>query len=177
MPAGPHPRRAGRAISDGARENAWHPPWIVSLRQRLSICDATVRAHLDPGEDVLAVGRCEDITERGSIEAGGAAWTYAMVTDRRLRWVPRGDLRFEASLDLDDVTSASERSLAHRYSIAMEHAPLARAHARPAHRFLVFGWGNAVGPATFVHTALAFSRRDTEAAEALRAQLRHRNRI
>lgn len=59
----------------------------MSLRDRLSACDTQVRAHLDPDERVLAIGKCEDVTEWGGPERGGGGWTYLMVTDRRLRWV------------------------------------------------------------------------------------------
>jgi hypothetical protein len=148
---------------------------VTTLRDLLDACDASVRDHLDSDEQALTVGRCEDITVQGGIEGGGAAWTYIMVTDRRLRWVPRAQLRFEASLDLDDVTSVSERSRGHRYAIHLIHRPHTRAHWAPAHRFLTFEWGNTVVTTPLSHTELAFSRRDTEAAEALRSQLIRRD--
>jgi hypothetical protein len=144
---------------------------MTTLRELLDACDVHVRAHLDEDEQVLATGRCEDITERGSINSGGAAWTYVMVTNRRLRWVPHAEVRFEASLDLDDVTEVSERSHGHRYAIDLAHRPLSRPHSAPAHRFLMFAWGDTVVTTPLSHTQLAFSRRDTEAARALRDQL------
>lgn len=143
----------------------------MTLREMLDACDAAIRGHLDPDERVLAVGRCEDITQRGGVEQGGAAWTYIMVTDRRLRWVPGANLKFEASLDLTAVKAAWERSVGHRYAIALEHAPLTRPHWVPAHRFLRFEWGNAVVTTPLTGTKLAFSRRDTKAAAALREQV------
>jgi hypothetical protein len=147
---------------------------VTSFRDRLDACDAAARAQLDPEEVVLAVGRCSDISLRGSIENGGAAWTYVMITDRRLRWMTHADPRFEASLDLDDVTAVSERSRGHRYAIELEHRPLMRSHHAPAHRVLRFAWGNAVATSPFIRTELGFSRRDTEAAQALRDQLDRR---
>ena len=143
---------------------------MTTLRDFLAACDAAIRTHLDANEQVLAVGRCEDITESGSIDQGGAAWTYLMVTNRRVRWVPHS-LGLEASLDFDDVTAVSERSVRHRYAIALEHAPLTRPHWAPAHRFLFLEWGNAVVNRPVTRTEFAFSRRDTEAALALREQL------
>jgi hypothetical protein len=140
----------------------------------MSTCDAAVRGHLEPAERVLSIGRCEDITQRGSIDSGGAAWTYIMVTDRRLRWVPNVDLRFEASLDLDDVRAVAEEHRAHRYAITLEHVPCMRPHWVPAHRFLGFRSGDAVSTNPLPRTKLAFSRRDTEAAVALRDQLANR---
>jgi hypothetical protein len=150
---------------------------VPAVRDLLDTCDSVVRSHLDPDEEVLAVGRCEDITERGTVDQGGAAWTYVMVTDRRLRWVPRARLEFEASLDLDAVTGVSERSVRHRYAIALEHAPLTRRHTVPAHRFLRFAWGSAVVHTPLARTVMAFRRRGTRAAEALREQVSRRVRF
>lgn len=143
----------------------------MSLRNRLSACDAQGRTHLGPDELVLAIGKCEDVTEWGGAERGAGGRTYVMVTDRRLRWVPEADLKFEASLDLASITRASDQMLSHRYAIALRHQPLARLHRVPAHRFLTFEWGNAVAKGAFSQTKLAFSRRDTDAAYALREQL------
>ncbi|MBI4259126.1 MAG: hypothetical protein HY658_01040 [Actinobacteria bacterium] len=94
-----------------------------------------------------------------------------MVSDRRIRWVPQVKLRFEASLDLDYVTTVREKSWADRYAIAPEHAPLERLHREPAYRFLGFEWGYAEVSTPLGRTELAFSRRDTEAARALRDRL------
>ena len=145
---------------------------MPTLPDLLRSCDAVVRNHLESDEHVLAIGRCEDITQRGgSIDRGGAAWTYIMVTDRKLRWVPHANLRFEASLELDAVSAVSERLVKHRYGIAMTHAPLSRPHWVPKHRILIFEWGNAIVTTPLGRTKLAFSRRDTEAALALQNQL------
>jgi len=38
-----------------------------NLRERLESCEAVLRAHLDPDERVIAIGRCEDITDRGVV--------------------------------------------------------------------------------------------------------------
>jgi hypothetical protein len=150
---------------------------MTTLRDLVEACDVEVRAHLHKDEQVLATGRCEDITQRGGVESGGAAWTYVMVTNQRLHWVPHVNLRFEASLDLDDVTAVSELSRGHRYGIDLVHRPLSRPHWAPAHRFLMFTWGNAVETTPLTHTKLAFSRRDTQAAEALRNELVRRDLV
>jgi hypothetical protein len=97
-----------------------------------------------------------------------------MVTNRRLRWVPHVTLEFEAALLFDDVTAFSERSLKHRYAIELEHGPITRTHTVPAHRFLRFEWGDDVVTDSVSRTGLAFSRRDTEAAQALRQQVSDR---
>jgi hypothetical protein len=147
---------------------------VATLRQLLDACEAELQAHLEPNEHVLATGRGEDITQGGGPERGGAAWTYVMVTDRRLHWVPHADLRLNASLDLDDVTAAIEHMKAHRYAIRLDHRDITRSFLVPAHRFLWFKWGNAVSRVSVARTRLAFSRRDTAVARALRDQLSSR---
>ena len=97
-----------------------------------------------------------------------------MVTDRKLRWVPRADLRFAASLDLDDVQAVSERFDGHRYRLGLRHAPINRLRHAPAHRFATWQWGNTTEMRESTQTDLAFSRRDTKAASALRHQLTFR---
>jgi hypothetical protein len=145
----------------------------MTLRDQLRICDSAVRSHLDAEEQVMAVGRCEDITTEGTVERGGAGWTFVMVTSHRLRWVPRAKLENEASLAFDDVTAAFETSLGHRYGIALEHAPISRRHRRQ-HRFLHSSWANPMVTMRLTRTKLAFSRRDTKAAIALREQVSRR---
>ena len=124
------------------------------FHQGLAACEAQIRAHLEPGEHALAVGRGEDVTEAGA----GPGWTFVMVTDRVLRWIPNLDLRLEASLALDSVTDVTERTVAHRYAIDLEHRPLTRLHHVPKHRFLKFEWGNDFANDVFTRTSLAFSR-------------------
>lgn len=140
----------------------------TSFREQLAACDAQVRNNLEPGEHVLAVGRGEDVTERGG---GMPGWTFVMVTDRALRWITHLNLGLEASLDLERVTGVSERMAAHRYAIDLEHRPLRRLYHVPAHRLLTFEWGNDLAIGVFTRTSIAFSRRDTAAALVLRERL------
>ena len=144
------------------------------LKDRLDRCEAHLRARLEPNERVIAVGRCEDITALGDIDSGGAAWTFVMVTDRRLRWVPRVRVRYETNVRLDGVTGVYEQTSAHRYAMALHHAPVRALREVPAHRFLWFQWGNVEAVRTLATTRLAFSRRETAAALALRAELDRR---
>jgi hypothetical protein len=143
---------------------------VAGFRRRLESCDADLRARLEPDEHVVAVGRCEDVTDPGSVDG----WTFVMVTDRHLRWVPGVSLRFETAVALDDVTKAYEQISAHRYAMTLHHAPVRALRRVPAHRFMTFRWGNATAVLTLSRTRLAFSRRDTEAARALRDQLARR---
>jgi hypothetical protein len=147
---------------------------VGHLKDLLDACAEGLRRGLEPNEHVTAVGRAEDVTARGGIDSGGAAWTFVMVTDQHLRWVPHGRLRYATDVDLDDVTGALERSNAHRWAIRLRHGTVRALRDVPKHRFLTYQWGNidAVVPLRF--TTLAFSRRDTEAARALRDQLARR---
>ena len=144
---------------------------MPSLREGLESCEADICARLDQDERVIAIGRCEDITDLGGLDQGGAGWTFVMVTDRRLRWVPHVSLRFETAVELDDVTDAFEQKSAHRYAMSLVHAPVRALRVVPAHRFMTFRWGNATAVRTLGRTKLAFSRRDTKGARALREQL------
>jgi hypothetical protein len=141
-------------------------------------CDVAVRGHLDAGEQVVAVGRCADITELGDVGEGGKARSYVMITDRRVRLVPHYDLRHEASLDLDHITEYRERSLAHRWAIMLMHPSVEHPRMWPgrqlpadlARAFRAEGrLRDQPGPILF--TELAFSGRETAAARALRGSL------
>jgi hypothetical protein len=140
----------------------------TAFRELVTTCDARVRSHLETGEQVLAIGRAEDATEG---DGAGAGWTFVMVTDRAIRWIPGLDLKLEASLALDSVTGAAEQMVAHRYAIDLEHHPITRLHHVQAHRFLTWQWGNDFAYVDFTRTSIAFSRRDTAAASALRERL------
>ena len=144
------------------------------LKDRLDACEADLRDRLDPDERVIAIGRTEDITLRGDIDAGGAAWTFVMVTDRHLRWVPYCRLKYTTAVGLDDVTGALERTSAHRYAIRLRHGTIRALRDVPKYRFLGYQWGNTDAVRRLPMTTLAFSRRDTGAARALREQLARR---
>ena len=139
--------------------------------ERLDVCASDLRASLERDERMIAVGRCEDVTETGSIDAGGAGWTFVMVTDRRLRWVPRSLPRVEANVDLDGVTSALDMTSAHRYSITLRHAKVRALRIVRAAPLLRLSRGDTETVRESETTTLAFSRRDTKAARALREQL------
>ena len=141
------------------------------LEDHLEACESDLRGRLEADERVIAVGRAEDITLRGDIDAGGAAWTFVMVTDRYLRWVPYCRPRYVTAVRLDDVTDALDRTSAHRYAIRLRHATIRALRDVPKYRFLGFQWGNTDAVRLLRMTTLAFSRRDTQAARALRDQL------
>jgi hypothetical protein len=147
---------------------------VTYLTDRLEACEADLRGGLGPDERVVAVGRAEDITLRGDIDAGGGGWTFVMVTDRHLRWVPRVRLRYATALELDGVTDALDRTSAHRYAISLRHPAIYAVRDVPAHRLFGFAWGNTEAVRMLRVSILAFSRRDTVAARALRAELARR---
>jgi hypothetical protein len=147
------------------------------LNDQLDACEADLRGRLEPDERVIALGRAEDITLLGDIDSGGAAWTFVMVTDRYLRWVPYCRLRYMTAVGLDDVTGALDRTSAHRYAIRLRHSEIQALRDVPKRRFLGYQWGNTDAFRTLRITTLAFSRRDTDAARALREQLALRGMI
>jgi hypothetical protein len=138
----------------------------------MDACEEVIRSHLEADEDILAVGRCEDLSE-GTTFSGGAGWTYIMVTNKSLRWVPHANPRFEASLTLDDVTAVSETPDG-PYAIALLHAPISRPRWARERRTEILYPDTRVATMSTTRTELAFSRRDTKAAVALREQLSRR---
>src|SRR6266508_2100728 len=130
-------------------------------------------ARLEPGERVLARGRAFEPRDALRFDlstvASGPGCAVA-VNERRALWVSRDDQRWVRSLPLDLVTSYAEITQAHRYALALDHQRIERLQRVPAHQLLWWSWGNAeaVRPAT--SSALAFSRRDTKAARAIRSR-------
>ena len=133
--------------------------------------DAEARRLLQPGEEVLAIGRCTDITFLGGPEKGGSEGHYLMVTNRRLFWPGRLNPGFQV-LELERVTGFTERYSAHRYAVALQHPSVERGPV-PEEVLSEFPPDFFVGRArdprvTSTVTELAFSKSDTKAAIALR---------
>ena len=105
---------------------------MTYLRDLMKDSEAAARSHLFAGEEVLATGRCADITTTGDLDSAGAAWTYVMVTDRRLLWAPSiRKLAATCSLDLDAIRRCNEVHWRHRCAMAMHHDPLVRQYFAP----------------------------------------------
>lgn len=82
---------------------------MAYLSDLMRVSEAAVRDLLPDKEQVLATGRCADITTTGDLDSAGAGWTYVMVTNRRVHWVPSIErLRTVCSLDLDRVQTCIE---------------------------------------------------------------------
>ena len=135
--------------------------------------EAAVRDRLAEDEQVLATGRCADITTTGDLDSAGAAWTYVMVTNRHAHWVPSiRSLITVCSLDLDQVQGCAEVHWRHRSAMIMDHDPLIRSHFVPNGRprnWEYTAMDSVVGPLST--TILGFSRPTTAATEKLKEQL------
>ncbi len=132
-------------------------------------------ARLEPAEPVLARGRAFEPRDAlgfdlaTAISGPGCA---VVVTERCVLWVSRDDQRWVRSLPLDLVRSYTEITQAHRYALALDHRSIDRLQWAPAHQLLWWSWGNAEAVRPVTSSVLAFSRRDTEAARAIRSRLR-----
>jgi hypothetical protein len=129
---------------------------------------------LEPGERVLARGRAFEPRDAlwfdlsAVISGPGCA---VAVTERRALWVSRDHQRWVRSLPFALVRSYTEITQAHRYALALDHQSIDRLQWVPAHQLLWWSWGNAEAVRPVTTSALAFSRRDTKAARAIRGRL------
>jgi hypothetical protein len=131
-------------------------------------------ARLEPGERVLARGRAfepRDVLRFDLSAVISGPGCAVAVTERRALWVSRDDERWVRSLPLNLVTSYTEVTQAHRYALALDHQGIERLQWVPAHQLLWWSWGNAEAARPAMSSALAFSRRDTKAARAIRSRL------
>jgi glyoxylase-like metal-dependent hydrolase (beta-lactamase superfamily II) len=143
---------------------------VTTAHERYAAADASLRALAQPGEAVVAAGRCIDITDTGNM--GTNSYLYVVVGEHAIHWAPVGGLTLAASVDLDRVTRFSERSDAHRYAIALDHGPIQRRWRRE--RAWLSADPDEFVDRTFTRTELLFSRRETDAAVALREQMERR---
>src|SRR5918996_754796 len=131
-------------------------------------------ARLEPGERVRARGRTFEPGDALGFDLAtviSGPGCAVVVTERRVLWVGRDDQRWVRSLRLDLVSSYTEITQAHRYALALDHQRIDRLQWVPAHRLLWWSWGTAEAVRFVTSSVLAFSRRDTEAARAIRSRL------
>jgi hypothetical protein len=151
---------------------------VTYLRDLMRDSGAAVGERLAGDEEVLATGRCADITTTGDLDSGGAGWSYVMVTNRHVHWVP--SIRIVpavCSLDLDKVASCAEVLWRHRSAVIMDHASIVRRHFLPNGRPLHWEYtsmDSVVGPLS--KTILGFSRPTAAAGEKLKEQFALRGR-
>jgi len=133
-----------------------------------------LRVRLEPGERAVAVGGVHEwFRIRAELVTGVGGRGYPiLVTDRRVLWMPGRDARWVASLPFAAIRSFTEVTEAHRYALILEHEPIERLMWVPAHRFLMWTWGDSEAVRHPTRTMLAFSRRTTVAAEAIAERLR-----
>ena len=126
------------------------------------------------GERVLARGRAFEPRDALRFDLSrvisGPGCAVA-VTERRVLWVSGDDERWVRSLRFDLVRSYAELTQAHRYALALDHESIERRRSVPAHQLLWWSWGNAETVQVVTTSVLAFSRRDTKAARAIRSRL------
>jgi hypothetical protein len=151
---------------------------VTYLTDLMGHSEAAVRDRLAAEEQVVATGRCADITTTGDLDSAGAAWTYVMVTNRHVHWVPDiKRLGAVCSLNLDQAQTCTQVHWRHRPAMVMEHDPLIRVHLVPNGRLLNWEYtsvDSVIGPLS--ETILGFSRPTTAAAEKLKEQLALRGR-
>jgi hypothetical protein len=131
-------------------------------------------ARLEPGERVLARGRAFEPRDALGLDLStvvSGPGCALVVTERRALWVSRDDHRWVRSLPLDLVSSYTEVMQAHRYALALDHRSIDRLRWVPAHRLLWWSWGTVEAVRPVTSSVLAFSRRDTRAAGAIRSRL------
>jgi hypothetical protein len=132
-------------------------------------------ARLEPGERMLAWGRAFEPHDAFRFDLStvisGSGCAVA-VTERCVLWVSRDDQRWVRTLPFALVRSYAEITQAHRYALALDHERLERLQWVRAHQLLWWSWGNAEAVRSVTSSALAFSRRDTKAARAIRGRLR-----
>jgi hypothetical protein len=131
-------------------------------------------ARLEPGERLLARGRAFEPRDALRFDLStvisGPGCAVA-VTERCVLWVSRDDDRWVRSLPFAVVRSHAEITQAHRYALALDHESIERLQSVPAHQLLWWAWGNAEAVQCVTGSVLAFSRRDTKAARAIRSRL------
>ena len=135
---------------------------------------ARLDERLDASEEVVARGRAfepdfekweDDLAHL--VSGPGEA---VVVTDRRLLWVGREGPEWVRSLAFGTVRSFTQVTQTHRYALIIEHEPAERARVTFVVPFARQGRMKTV-VREVDRSTLAFSRRDTEVARALRAAL------
>ena len=141
--------------------------WFEDLWTRLD-------ERLDADEKVVARGRAFepvfDTWEDDLAHLVSGPGEAVVVTDRRLLWVGREGPEWVRSLPFGTVRSFAQVTQTHRYALILEHEPAERARLTFVVPFARQGRMKTV-VRKVDRSTLAFSRRDTEVAGALRAAL------
>ena len=138
--------------------------WREELEDRL--LDAVGEA------DVLAKGRVyEHKRLQDEIHITGPGSSVLVTRDEIVWSGVRGGVR---RLSFSSMSGYSEAEQFHRYALMLGHEEVEFLERVPAHRILWVEWGRKWEPRSRVLTCLAFSSRNAQAAEAIRAELERR---
>jgi hypothetical protein len=138
--------------------------------------EARLRGLLEPGEDAIAVGTCEELHAiTGDVSSAGS-WRFVVVTPVRVLFANWGrpEQRHD-EIAFDDVFKWGDGRQYHRYVLVLYHPPMSKETWSTPRRFLNWTWGGKRRVGARDHTIFAFSRADTKTAVALREQLASRN--
>jgi hypothetical protein len=126
-------------------------------------------AELGPAEPMAAEGTAHWWQrERAEFHA------YLLVTPERILWTDDFGPSPVWTLPFTLMTGYLEEYQTHRYILRLMHSPVERLEHGNRWRFLWWTWGNADRRYRRTETTFMFSRRDTEAAGALRRELEAR---
>jgi hypothetical protein len=164
-------------VSESRRERARRTSrHIDALRRDAHEQELGLRARLEEGETILAFARdmptIGDERSRASASADG----LVAATDRRVLWRELDDRgRSEPrEIRLDEVVAAESVSEHHRWRLELEHGPIERITHVPAYHIGFIAGGNKLIRRSWHRSSFSFSRRDTEMAVVLRAELARR---
>lgn len=129
---------------------------------------ARLSVSLEPDERVVAWGRVDALRSPSEVPRG-SAYSFIAVTPSRVLWIGHECVE---TLPFDIVSSFSDGLYQHRYVLLLHHATTTRIEWVPKHRVLWWEWGNASAALPATEVAFEFSRANTEAAKAIRSQLR-----
>lgn len=122
--------------------------------------DTYLRAQIEAGETILAVGPRAVITDRGVL----FGW--------RLSWPPHAGEWTHDALAFDEITRWREgRRHDDRPLLRLEHPSHRRLEWAPAHRFLWLRWGNATGKISHEETTFSFASRRDPVFRAMKERL------
>jgi hypothetical protein len=136
-------------------------------RRPFAIKSDQLHGLVQASERVIAEGRFNESYREHAFALG-----YVLVTDSRTLIAAVGG---QFAISHDAVEAYAESLVSHRYYLQIRHRPVMRRHFRRRWRvgFVLLG-ANRYREAPEAETFLCFSRRDTAAATAIRAELERR---
>lgn len=135
-------------------------------------CLSVLRQHLQPGEVEIAWGRC-DYRPTLAEAPLGSGHTFVLLTDNRTLWTDFLGPERVYDLRFSDLRSFSEGSYKHRWVVLLHHGPAVRMESISPKWYRPTSWHMPPTdePVERTKTVLAFSRRETAAAQVLLLKL------